>query len=423
MQIKLAYGKTGLDIQVDDRWNVTLIEPEYVPALGDIPAAMRKALRAPIDSRSLKALVKPGKKIGIIVNDITRPTPSTAILTAILGELQNVPDTSITIFNALGTHRPNSDAELQEMLGREITDRFRIVQNNAFDPTTQVSLGTTMRGHEIWINRELISCDLKILTGFIEPHFFAGFSGGGKAVMPGMGGLATILLNHGAEMIADPKATWGITQGNPIWEEVHEIASKLDNLFLVNVALNRDKQITAIFAGKLTAAHAQGCAQVRRTSMTPVDEPFDIVVTTNSGYPLDQNLYQSVKGMSAASRIVRQGGAIIIAAECRDGIPAHGLYGQILQRAENPKQMLDTILRTTVPIQDQWQAQIQAQIQLQARVYLYSDRLSTEQANQAHMEKISSIEACLKELVASIGQDARIAILPEGPQSLPYLRS
>jgi nickel-dependent lactate racemase len=421
MHIKLAYGKTGLVVRLDERWNVCVIEPEYIPALADIPAAIRESLRTPIASPSLREMASQGKQIGIIFNDITRPTPNNLILKGILEELKDRQDASITLFNALGTHRPNTDAELQGMLGRDITDRFRIVQNNAFDPATQVSLGKTTRGHEIWINCELAQCDLKILTGFIEPHFFAGFSGGGKAIMPGMGGLATILQNHGAGMIAHPNATWGVTRGNPIWDEVHEVASKLDSLFLFNVTLNRDKHITGVFAGELSAAHAAGCEQVRRTAMTPVDEPCDIVVTTNSGYPLDLNLYQAVKGMSAASRIVRQGGAIIIAAECWDGIPEHGLYGQILHKANDPQDMLNNILSATEPIQDQWQAQIQAQIQLKADVYLYSDHLSSEQVQSAHLKKISSIEETLKMLVGRFGKETRIAVLPEGPQSLPYL--
>jgi nickel-dependent lactate racemase len=423
MQIKLAYGKSGLDIQLDDRWDVQVIEPEYIPALQDIPAAISKALQSPIGLPSLRSLVKPGQQVGIIFNDITRPTPSNQMLNGILDELDDIPDGSITLFNALGTHRPNTPSELEEMIGRDITNRFRIVQNDAFDQSTQVFLGKTSRGHDVWINHELVQCDLKILTGFIEPHFFAGFSGGGKAIMPGMGGLATILQNHGAEMIANHNATWGITQGNPIWEEVHEIAGKLKNLFLFNVALNRDKHITGIVAGELAAAHAAGVEQVRRTAMTPVEKAFDIVVTTNSGYPLDQNLYQSVKGMSAASRITRQGGAIILAAECRDGIPSHGLYGQILQKARDPREILDTILHTAVPIQDQWQAQIQAQIQLNVDVYLFSDHLSQAQVQQAHLRKISSVEGCLEMLLEKYGAQARIAVLPEGPQSLPYLIS
>ena len=253
------------------------------------------------------------------------------------------------------------------MLGDAVVERHRIIQNDAFDPATQACAGVTARGHETWLNAELMACDLKVLTGFIEPHFFAGFSGGGKAVMPGMAGQRTVLGNHDAGMIADPNATWGITHGNPIWEEVREVAQQAGRLFLVNVTLNREKAITGVFAGDLDQAHAAGCTFVGRSAMAPVPHLFDIVITTNSGYPLDLNLYQAVKGMSAAAQVVRPGGAIIIAASCWDGIPEHGLYGKLLREAASPRELLDRITATGFLEQDQWQAQIQAQIQLKAR--------------------------------------------------------
>ncbi len=315
MKITLAYGKTGLPIEIPDEWSAVVVEPVYVPGLPDPAGAIRQALRRPIGCAPLTEAVRrlpSGARVGVIFSDITRPTPNHILLPAVLAELAEagVLPEQITLFNALGTHRPNTDAELRRMLGDEVVDGYRIVQNDAFDYATQVCLGVSSRGHEMWINRELAACDLKILTGFIEPHFFAGFSGGGKAVMPGMAGLKTVLGNHDAGMIGHPKATWGVTHGNPIWEEVREVARALAGagVFLLNVALNKDKQITGVFAGDLDAAHAQGCDFVRQTAMQPVPRPFDIVVTTNSGYPLDLNLYQAVKGMSAAAQIVKPGG-------------------------------------------------------------------------------------------------------------------
>ena len=335
MKIHLAYGKTGLEVDCPGDWNATVIEPQFVPGLADPPAALRKSLRQPYNTAPLRELVRPGDRVGIIFSDLTRPTPHQLILPAVLEELAHTPAAGITLFNALGTHRANTEAELRGMLGDDLVDRFPIVPNDAFDASTQVCLGKTNRGHEIWLNRLMLECDLKILTGFIEPHLFAGFSGGGKAIMPGMAGQQTVLSNHGAEMIADPKATWGVTHGNPIWEEVREVALRAGRLFLLNVTLNKHKEITGVFAGELDAAHTAGCAFVQCTAMQAVDRPFDIVVTTNSGYPLDLNLYQSVKGMSAAAQVVRPGGAIIVAAECWDGIPEHGLYGQLLKEAHS----------------------------------------------------------------------------------------
>ena len=227
----------------------------------------------------------------------------------------------ITLLNALGTHRPQTAAELRGMLGNEIIDRYRCVQHNAFDDDQLVSLGATSLGHPVRLNRHLMEADVKILTGFIEPHFFAGFSGGPKAVLPALAGTESVFTNHGYDMIAHGNATWGVTHGNPIWEEMLEIALLVRPVFLLNVTLNNRRQITGVFAGDLRQAHAAGCASVREHAMVTVRKPYDVVLTSNSGYPLDQNLYQTVKGMSAANHIVLEGGAIIMAAACADGLP------------------------------------------------------------------------------------------------------
>jgi len=421
MRIKLAYGKTGLPLELPDSLNVTVVEPAFVPGLPDPPAALRAALRSPIAAAPLAECVRPGERVGVIFSDITRPTPNHLLLPAVLAELAAVPDVEVILFNALGTHRPNTDAELRAMLGDAVVDGYRIVQNNSFDPATQARVGVTSRGHATWLNAELMACDVKVLTGFIEPHFFAGFSGGGKAIMPGMAGQRTVLGNHDAGMIADPRATWGVTHGNPIWEEVQEVARQAGRLFLVNVTLNRNKAITGVFAGDLAQAHAAGCAFVGRSALVPVLRPFDIVVTTNSGYPLDLNLYQAVKGMSAASQVVRPGGAIIIAASCWDGIPAHGLYGKLLREAASPRELLDRITAPGFGEQDQWQAQIQAQIQLKAEVYVRSDGLTDAQIRSALLRPCQRIEETVAELLERFGPHATICVLPEGPQTIPYV--
>ena len=222
-------------------------------------------------------------------------------------------------------------------------------------------------------------------------------------------------------MLADPNATWGITQGNPTWEEVMEVAHVVGNTFLVNVTLNRDKAITGVYAGDLDAAHAAGCAFAKATAMVPVPKPFDIVITTNSGYPLDLNLYQAVKGMSAAAQVVRQGGAIIVAADCWDGIPEHGLYAQLLREARSPRELLDTVMAPGYQKQDQWQAQIQAQIQLKADVYVRTDNLTDSQIRAALLEPCHKIEETVAVLLAKYGPDASICVMPEGPQTIPYV--
>ena len=421
MHIHLAYGKTGLSLDLPDDWDVTVVEPAYQPGVPDPAEALTQALRSPIGSPPLREVVKPGDQIGIIFSDITRPTPHQLILPAVLRELQHVPKENITLFNATGTHRKNTEAELRNMLGDDLVDAYPILQNDAFDPSTQVCLGRTSFGHEIWLNRAVGECDVKILTGFIEPHFFAGFSGGGKALMPGMGGLRTILGNHDAMNIGNPRATWGVTHGNPIWEEVQEVAHQSGRTFLVNVTLNKEKRITGVFAGRLDAAHAQGCAFTRQTAMVAVPQPFDMVVTTNSGYPLDLNLYQTVKGMSAAAQVVRQGGTIIAAAECWDGIPEHGSYGRLLREADSPQGLLERIHAPGFLELDQWEAQVQALVQLNAEVYLYSDGLTDDQIEAALLKPCRDILATLEALRTRFGPQATICVMPEGPQTIPYV--
>jgi nickel-dependent lactate racemase len=421
MLINLAYGKTGLPLELDDSLNITVVEPKFVPALSDPAAAVRAALDAPIDSPPLREIVRPGMRVGVVFSDITRPAPHPLLLGAVLEVLDAVPGVEATLFNALGTHRPNTEAELRTMVGDAIFERRRIVQNDTFDPSTQVRVGVTSKGHETWINAELMRCDLKVLTGFIEPHLFAGFSGGGKAIMPGMAGQRTVLGNHDAGMIGHPRAIWGVTHGNPIWEEVREVAGQAGRSFLLNVTLNRDKAVTGVFAGDLDRAHAAGCAFVKSSAMVAVPRPFDVVVTTNSGYPLDLNLYQSVKGLRAADQVVRTGGTIIIATRCSDGLPEHGLYARILRESRDPQELLKKICAPGFLEQDQWQAHIQALVQSRADVFVRSDGLTDDQIRAALLRPCRRIEDTIMELLDRYGRGASICVMPEGPQTIPYI--
>jgi nickel-dependent lactate racemase len=236
-----------------------------------------------------------------------------------------------------------------------------------------------------------------------------------------LAGAESVYSNHSAANIAHPQATWGVTTGNPIWEEMRAVALRTQPTFLLNVTLNRERQITGVFAGDLLEAHAAGCRFAMTSAKALVEKPFDIVITTNSGYPLDQNLYQTVKGMSAASRIVRPGGAIILAAACQDGLPAHGEYASLLRQGGSPRGVLEMVLRPGFCAPDQWQVQIQAAIQMQAEVYVYSDGLSDEQIRQALLQPCRDIPATVESLRARVGAGASIAVLPEGPQTIPYL--
>jgi len=420
MKVRLAYGKEGLWIELPDD-NVTVVEPRFVPGLSDGTEAIRNALREPIGTPPLRDLARRDDTVAIVFSDITRPQPRRQMLPVLLEELIHVLPENIVLINALGTHRPNTEEELIEMLGREIAKGYRIVQHNAWDKGNMVYLGPTSFGHETYINSVYMGARIKILTGFIEPHFFAGFSGGPKAVLPGLADERSVLGNHDAEMIGHPRATWGVTEGNPIWEEMREMAAKTEPTFLLNVTLNKNKEITEVFAGDIWQAHAAGTAFARKSVMVPVPEPFDIVVTTNSGYPLDLNLYQAVKGMSAAALVVKEGGSIIAAAECWDGIPDHGEYKNILKMADSPQKLLEVIRTAGFLMQDQWQAQVQAQIQLKADVYVRTSYLSDEQIREALLLPCHSIEETLAQLLERYGPDATICVLPEGPQTVPYV--
>ena len=421
MKIELAYGEEGLEINLPDNLNIDVLESEYRKGLPDQAAAIKDALHSPIGSRPLRQMVKKSDTVGIVINDITRPMPYKIILPVLLQELGNIPDEQILMLNATGTHRPNTNAELTEMLGQDILSRYRIIQNDAEDRPSHKFIGTTKSGNGIRLHKAYLGCDIRILTGFIEPHFFAGFSGGGKAVMPGLALLETILANHSVKNIDHAKAVCGVTYGNPIWEEIQQAASLVPPSFLLNLALNKDKKITAVFAGDFHKAYDQGCDYVRKNAMVRVEKPYNIVITSNSGYPLDINLYQAVKGMSAAAEIVARGGSIVVAAECRDGIPDNGEYGRLLHGAESCLSLLQKIHEKDFKRQDMWQAQVHCMICQKADVYFYSRNLSDEQIKRAFLKPCSNVEDTVKELLNKYGRDASICILPDGPQTIPYI--
>lgn len=422
MHVKLAYGRDGLWMDVPDAANSTVIEPLFVPGVEDEAAAIRAALRAPIGTPALRDIAKPDDTVAIVFSDITRPMPNHRVLPVLLAELAEagVRAENIVLINGLASHRTQTEEELTGMLGAEICRRYRVIQHDAWDDANLVPVGLNNAGRMVRVNRQYMEASLRILTGFIEPHFFAGFSGGPKAVLPAIADIDSIMDSHNAPQIADPRSTWAVTDGNPIWEEMFAIASATRPAFLLNVTLNKNKEITGVFAGDLAAAHSAGAQFVRRKAMQPVNEPFDVVITSNSGYPLDLNLYQSVKGMSAAAQVVREGGDIIIAAECWDGIPEHGQYARLLREASSIEALYETIMTPGFRSPDQWQVQIQAKIQMKAHMHVFAGGLSEEDLTGAKVIPCRSIESTLAGIL-SRNPNATIGILPEGPQTVPYL--
>src|SRR5437867_2856970 len=300
------------------------------------------------------------------------------------------------------------------MLTPQVMANYRVLNHEPENPDALLQLGTTRDGTPALINRHLVAADVRVVTGVIEPRFFAGFSGGSKGIMPGCAGLATVMSNHGAKNIGHPRAAFGITDGNPLWEEARDIALRAGPSFLLNVSLNEQKQITGVFAGDLLAAHKAGCEFVRQSAMQKVKSPFEIVVTTNSGYPLDLNLYQGVKGMSAAARIVQEHGTIVLACECREGVPAGSPLDKLLRSASSPEEILTLLATPGFVRPEQWQAQIQALIQRKANVLVYSS-LPDDVVRACHLKPCHDIGAAVNQRLERLGPEARVAVLPQGP--------
>ncbi len=419
MKVPLAYGRGTIDVDLPDR-GVTIIEPSHQPGLADEHASVVAALDSPIARAPLRTQIAPGSRITIVHTDITRATPNDRLIPWLLAYLESAGARreNITLLNGLGTHRPNTRDELEQMLTPQVVATYRCLNHEPENDAAHVQLGTTKTGAPALINRHLVDADVRIITGFIEPHFFAGFSGGPKGIMPAVAALKTVMSNHGAHHIGDRRATFGVTVGNPIWEEMRDIALGAGPSFLLNVALNERRQITGVFAGGLIEAHAAGIEFVRAGAMQRVDEPFDIVITTNSGYPLDMNLYQAVKGMRAAELIVRDGGTVVIAAECQEGVPAHSPHDRLLRSVPDGEALLAKLDTPGFLWPEQWQGQIQALIQRRAEVHLHS-HLDDTTVRAAHLIPCPDIAALVR---ARNGSAKRIAVLPQGPLTIPYLR-
>jgi nickel-dependent lactate racemase len=420
MRLRLDYGTDGLDVDLPDE-RITVIEPIPRAAVSDPHATLLSAIRSPLGRPSLRELVSHGQRVAISVCDITRAQPRIDTLRALFEEMPQVRAEDVTILIATGTHRINTPPELERMLGREILSKYRVVNHDSRDASSLGRVGMTSTGVEIFLNTLWLDADVRITTGFVEPHFFAGFSGGPKMVAPGLAGLKTVMTLHDVHHIGHPLATWGVTEGNPVHDDVREIARMVPVHFAVDVTLNREQQITAAFAGDVFAEHSAACAHAKATAMRQVPAPFDLVLTTNSGYPLDQNLYQAVKGMSAAAKIVKNGGTIICAAECRDGLPSHGSYGAVLASASSPAGLLEMISSPGYSVPDQWQVQVQAQIQTKARVMVKTDGLRPDEIRAAHFTPIDDVASSVQQTLRQAGPGSTLCVLPQGPQTIPYL--
>ena len=430
MTIPLAFGDSTLDLTLDHRFAPTVILPHDPPALTDARADFLTAVRKPHGKTApLADLVKhftqkhgrAPASVAIAIADHTRAVPDHLLVPWIVDEL-GIPDAAVTILIGTGTHRGSTRAELERKLTPVVLARIAVHNHDCKDPGL-VLMGTSTCGGEVWLNERWVAADIKIGTGFIEPHFFAGFSGGTKAIVPGIAGLRTIQHFHRAALIAHPGTTWGDLAKNPLQHLTRQMTALCPPDFIVNVTLDRAKAITGIFAGEALAAHDAGATRALAEAMTPVPRTYPVVITTNSGHPLDQNFYQTVKGISAAARIVSPGGTIVVVSECRAGLPEEGEFAHLLADPRSSADLLADILKREATMHDQWQVQTLLQCLGKARVILHS-RLSPADRARTRTEHTDDLAGTLAELARAHGQSVLpVAVLPLGPLTIPTLVS
>ncbi len=386
-----------------------------IPSIAEQRQRIAAALDNPIGSLKLEELAKGKRTATLITSDHTRPVPSHLTLPILLERLRKGnPDIDISILLATGCHRSTSADEMSQKFGADVVRREKFVMHDCTNASSLRRLGTLPSGGELWLNKLALDTDLLIAEGFIEPHFFAGFSGGRKSVLPGVAGRETVLANHCSAFIADPNARAGRLDGNPLHRDMLYAAQLARLAFILNVTLNPDKSIRAAFAGHHEQAHQEGCDRMRE-SVTVSRVEGDIVITSNGGYPLDQNLYQAVKGMTAAEACCAVGGTIIMVAGCSDGHGSEHFY-TALAEAESPQALLEAVLRVpqaeTAP--DQWEYQILARILTRYRVILVTDLWEAKLIRALHLETATTLQMALKMAYKGMAPSARVVVIPDG---------
>lgn len=420
MKIAIPYGRSSMEIDVpDDRLLAVLrpAEPEGAPEDFVLQRAIvERALANPVASPPLRRLASGRSRATVITSDHTRPVPSRITLPPLLEEMRaENASLEVTLLVATGMHRPTTADELGERLGSSILSRERVVVHDARCDDDLRFLGKLPSGGDLWVNRFAVETDLLVAEGFIEPHFFAGFSGGRKSVLPGVAGYRTVLANHCASFIASPRARTGSLDGNPIHADMLFAAEAARLAFILNVALDGKKRIRAAWAGHPDGAHRRGCAEVARSAAVDGRRKAPIVVTSNGGYPLDQNVYQAVKGMTAAEALCSDGGVIIAIAACEDGHGGQAFF-DALAGAASPRELLESVegraMEETEP--DQWEYQILARILNRVKVIVVSDRCPPELFEAIHLRWAPTFERALAMADEGTGPDADIIVVPDG---------
>jgi nickel-dependent lactate racemase len=422
MRVGLAYGRTGLHVELPDALRVDVLEKQPLPALPDPDRALREGLERPTQSPPLREIARGRRDAVIAVCDHTRPAPNALMLPPILDALRagGLPPEAVTLQVATGLHRPSTAAELDEMLGTEIARSLRIVQHDARDADSHADLGRTRSGIPILIDRCFLERDLRIVTGLIEPHLMAGFSGGRKVVAPGLAAVETVRVAHAPAML-EGKIGPGIVEGNPLHAELLEIVRRVGVDFLVNVALDRERRISAVSCGHLEAAHEEGMRFVEREAGVALDDTADLVITSGGGHPLDATFYQAIKGISTASGIVKPGGVILLCASLSEGVGSAS-FEKLLRECASPGDFERRLADDRFFAIDQWMVQHLCQAHRRARVLLYTDGVPPQTARELLVETVSTPGAGVERALAGLGPSPRIAVLPQGPYLLATVR-
>ena len=416
MRIEIPYGKGTQPLTVEDsrlRGVLTPTHTEHVDA--DQQELVREALANPIGSAPLHEIAKGKNKVVVITSDHTRPLPSSLTLPLYLAEIRKGnPDADITILIATGVHRSPTKEEMLSKYGPAIVENEKLLVHNANDDSSLVFMATLPSGGELWLNKLVAEADLVVSEGFVEPHFFAGFSGGRKSILPGVAGRRTVLYNHNASFIHARESRQGNLDGNPIHRDMAFAAETAKLAFILNVLLDGDKRIIAAFAGDSVKAHEAACALCRAQTSVPAVEA-DIVVTSNGGYPLDQNIYQCVKGLTAAEACVREGGVIILSAGLGDGHGGEAFYHWFADRKDADEVMRDIV---NVPAgethMDQWQAQILARVQQKAFCIFVTEEVNRAMLEDMHMGWAPDMDTAMAMAGARIGVEASVTVIPDG---------
>lgn len=413
---ELPYGNETIRFTIPQQClRGVLVAAHPTPDADTQQERVQKALEHPIGSQRLCDLAREKRHVLIITSDHTRPVPSRITMPLLLEEVRrNNPDVRLTILIATGMHRPTTQQELRARFGDGIVDREEIVVHRAEADEDMVFMGTLPSGGELWLNRLVREADLVISEGFIEPHFFAGFSGGRKSILPGVASRKTVLYNHNAAFIKSPFARQGILEDNPIHRDMLFAARQANLAFVLNVLLDADKRILAAFAGDAQQAHSAGCEMSARiTSVAAVEA--DVVITSNGGYPLDQNVYQCVKGMTAAEACVRPGGVIVLCAALGDGHGGEAFYRWFAERssAEQVTRDIESIPAAQTRM-DQWEAQILARVMHKAECLFITGEENRELIETMHMRWAPNVDAALCMAKERLGADASVTVIPDG---------